>query len=190
MQLNNGKIHALILAYQDADDLPEQYKQFSSIDAYGDVQNHTPMKKHMRIVNKPYTLATRGIKTYNHCFIRHPDPWGDPRSWANGIAAIGSRLKGDIECVFYRLDEVGAFNYMLRELINPNELAFNDVQTIHSHEQQASWTITRRQRNMRKRYKQNIERMVDELNAKVQNEFHFGMTDIQLRNALRRKNLF
>lgn len=127
-------MRCLILAFENFDDLPKNWRDFDVIDAYGASKlTNEEIKK--LVGNSSVKLKTYNqffeIKSfqkpelpYDFCFIRHPDPWGEPRNWLQAIAALGECLKGKLICEFWFPHEVVAFNFLLASLLSKENVKF------------------------------------------------------------------
>lgn len=120
-------MRALILAFENFDDLPKNWRDFDIIDAYGanklttleitQFVDDSPVK--LKIFNQFFEIKNfqKPEQSYNLCFIKHPDPWGEPRNWLQAIAAFGECLKGKLTCEFWFPHEIVAFNFLLTSLL-------------------------------------------------------------------------
>ena len=127
-------MRCLILAFENFDDLPKNWQDFDVIDAYGaskltdeDIKKlvgSSPVK--LKIHNQFFEIKSfqKPEQPYDFCFIRHPDPWGEPRNWLQAIAALGECLSGKIACEFWFPHEVVAFNFLLVSLIGKGNVKF------------------------------------------------------------------
>src|SRR3989344_7707670 len=113
----------LVLAFETLKDLPNNWQSFSEIDAYGQskltmTEIHRLQNK-LRIFNKFFesTNLKKNNKIYDYCFIRHPDPWGEPRNWMHAIIALGDSLNGKLDCEFWFVHEIKAFDFLLKSLL-------------------------------------------------------------------------
>lgn len=124
----------LILAFENFDDLPKNWRDFDVIDAYGaskltdeDIKKFVgDSKVRLKIYNQFFEIKNfqKSEQSYDICFIRHPDPWGEPRNWLQAIAALGECLSGKLSCEFWFPHEVVAFNFLLASLLGKENVKF------------------------------------------------------------------
>lgn len=127
-------MRCLILAFENFDDLPKNWRDFDVIDAYGaskltdeDIKKFVgDSKVKLKIYNQFFEIKNfqKPEQSYDLCFIRHPDPWGEPRNWLQAIAALGECLKGKLTCEFWFPHEVVAFNFLLASLLDKENVKF------------------------------------------------------------------
>ncbi|HLD16061.1 MAG TPA: hypothetical protein VJB94_05845 [Candidatus Nanoarchaeia archaeon] len=86
-------MRCLVLAFETLDDLPTGWKKLKHIDAYGRSKVSGKLPKNIKVYNKFFETNNYKKGRYDLCFIKHPDPWGEPRNWMQAIAAIGEILK-------------------------------------------------------------------------------------------------
>lgn len=127
-------MRCLVLAFENFDDLPKNWRDFDVIDAYGaskltdkDIKKFvgdSPVK--LKIRNQFFEIKNlqKSEQTYDLCFIRHPDPWGEPRNWLQAIAALGECLKGNLNGEFWFPHEVVAFHFLLASLLGKENVKF------------------------------------------------------------------
>lgn len=119
-------MRCLVLAFTSIEDLPRNWQDMAHIDAYGELEkiDHTQLSRHPQIHlhNQFFEIgkAEQSPQSYNYCFIRHPDPWGEPRNWMKAIAAIAECVQGQLNCEFWYPHEIVAFHYLLKELLGEN----------------------------------------------------------------------
>jgi hypothetical protein len=133
-------MRCLILAFENFDDLPKNWQDFDVIDAYGASKlTDENIKKFVgtfavkfKIYNQFFEIKNfqKPEQPYDFCFIRHPDPWGEPRNWLQAIAALGECLKGKLTCEFWFPHEVVAFNFLLASLLGKENVKFLTVKQI------------------------------------------------------------
>ncbi len=124
---------ALVLAYESIKDLPNNYRDFDTIDIYGfSSQGGKEFKNISTKVN--YHNGFLDIADYakpqfpyNFCYIRHPDPWGEPRNWMQPISALAESLQGELSCEFWFPSEILAFNYLLEAIIGKESINIIDI---------------------------------------------------------------
>lgn len=121
-------MRCLVLAFETFGDMPSNWQSYDAVDAYGsnsvsaaDVaafrgDSSTAVSVHNRQFN--VMAAERPIDVYSDCFVRHPDPWGEPRNWLRAIALLGESLSGEMRCVHYHQHEALAFNFLLTALLD------------------------------------------------------------------------
>jgi len=127
-------MRCLILAFENFDDLPKNWRDFDVIDAYGAIKlTDEEIKKFvgdskvkLKIYNQCFEIKNfqKPEQPYDLCFIRHPDPWGEPRNWLQAIAALGECLKGKLTCEFWSPHEVVSFNFLLDSLLGKENIKF------------------------------------------------------------------
>lgn len=127
-------MRCLILAFENFNDLPKNWKGFEAIDAYGGSKlTEDEIKKFVgnssvkfKIYNQFFEIKNfqKPEQPYNFCFIRHPDPWGEPRNWLQASAALGECLKGKLSCEFWFPHEVAALNFLLASLLCKENVKF------------------------------------------------------------------
>ncbi len=142
-------MNCIVLAFSTVKDLPNNYKDFTVVDCYGECREVDTIKLASNIVvhqelfevgktNLPNTL-------YNEGFIRHPDPWGEPRNWMQAIAALGECLQGQLNCEFWYPHEIIAFHSLLTSILSPVQVRFMRAQQIEDANEwdnySASWEI-------------------------------------------------
>jgi hypothetical protein len=130
----------LVLAFERFDDLPDDWRRFDAIDAYGvstvtsaDVEAFKAGWTGEMTVRPGLLNVTRWrppAVPYDHCFIRHPDPWGEPRNWFRAIAALGACLAGELTALFFYQHEILAFNFQLTALLGQSAVALSDTAPI------------------------------------------------------------
>ena len=135
-------MHCLILAFENFDDLPKNWRDFDVIDAYGvskitnkDIDKFVgDSSVKLKIYNQFFEIENfqKPEQPYDFCFIRHPDPWGEPRNWLQAIAALGECLKGKLVCEFWFPHEVVAFNFLLASLLSKENVKFLSAKQIEN----------------------------------------------------------
>ncbi|MEK6902003.1 MAG: hypothetical protein AABX02_00250 [archaeon] len=114
-------MRALVLAFKNMEDLPPQPERFEQIIAYGvmrKIPKITPLLINLTI--RPFQFGYGNHpanERFDYCYIRHPDPFGEPVPWMSAIAGIGESVKGPLEAVFHHPYEVTAFHYLLKKII-------------------------------------------------------------------------
>jgi len=127
-------MRGLVLAFETWSDLPKPWKQFRTIDVYGtpkfriEARNKGFAKVTLRGAFLDITKYKKPSYTYSYAFIRHPDPFGEPRNWMQAIAAVAESLSGKLECEFWFPAEILAFDFLLRAMIGQRHVARLDVQ--------------------------------------------------------------
>ena len=154
-------MRCLVLAFENLNDLPKDWKNFSSIDAYGqskiskkeiadlpvklNVYNQFFEVKNYRKPKQPYVL----------CFIKHPDPWGEPRNWLQAIAALGECLNGKLVCEFWFPHEIKAFDFLLKSLLGKSAQFVEAKQLDNVRDWknfEATWEVKNTSKNMSEHY--------------------------------------
>jgi len=135
-------MRCLILAFENFNDLPKNWRDFDVIDAYGASKlTDEEIKKFigdslmkLKIHNQFFEIKNfqKPEQPYDLCFIRHPDPWGEPRNWLQAIAALGECLKGKLTCEFWFPHEVVAFNFLLASLLGNKNVKFLSAKQIEN----------------------------------------------------------
>lgn len=135
-------MRCLILAFENFDDLPKNWRDFDVIDAYGaskltgeDIKKFvgdSPVK--LKIYNQFFEIKNfqKPEHPYDLCFTRHPDPWGEPRNWLQAIAALSECLKGKLVCEFWFPHEIVAFNFLVTSLLGKENVKFLAVKQIEN----------------------------------------------------------
>ncbi len=121
--------HALVLAYTNLDDLPKNWDKFDSIDLFGSSEEvwqsmkkgNTYLRNHRKLLLNKTDLPQRD---YSRVYIKHPDPFGEPRNWMLAISVIRERLQGYIDCIFWSKQEILAFNFLLINLWGTENVKF------------------------------------------------------------------
>ena len=124
----------LVLAFSTLEDLPTPWENIEHIDAYGQIKNpELDVPSNLHIHDRFFEIGKVVTPTipYDSCFIRHPDPWGEPRSWIQAIAALGECLQGDLRCEFWHPHEIIAFHFLLTEVLSPKQAQFQTAQQIN-----------------------------------------------------------
>lgn len=135
-------MRCLILAFENFDDLPKNWRDFDVLDAYGASKlTDEEIKKFvgnssikLKIYDQFFEIKNfqKPEQSYDLCFIRHPDPWGEPRNWLQAIAALGECLKGKLTCEFWFPHEVIAFNFLLSSLLDNENVKFLSAKQIEN----------------------------------------------------------
>jgi hypothetical protein len=114
--------HCVVLAFESVADLPPEWALCDRLTLYGpkapDVEqpfSADPASPLITLRRETLDIATLTPRDqpFDSCFVRHPDPWGEPRSWLCAIAALGECLTGTLTCVVHRDHEALAFNHLL-----------------------------------------------------------------------------
>lgn len=120
----------IVLAFSTLQDLPTNWTSFERIDCYGEVDPKCleSKKGNERIIvhNQFFAIGKNILPTtpYQECFIRHPDPWGEPRNWIQAIAGLGECLQGKLTCEFWYPHEIIAFHFLLVSLLSKDQVTF------------------------------------------------------------------
>lgn len=118
----------IVLAFSNLSDLPANKAAFEIIDCYGEVELNMPKQTDTNITIHQELFAigknTLPETPYQEAFIRHPDPWGEPRNWIQAIAALGECLQGKLICEFWYPHEIIAFHFLLVSLLSPEQVKF------------------------------------------------------------------
>ncbi len=127
-------MRCLVLAFETFDDLPKNWRDFDIIDAYGASEvtdagiagRVSDSSVKLKIHNRFFEINSfkKPEQAYDLCFIRHPDPWGEPRNWLQAIAALGECLKGRLVCEFWFPHEIVAFDLLLSSLLGKENVKF------------------------------------------------------------------
>lgn len=127
-------MRCLILAFENFEDVPKNWRDFDAIDAYGaskltdeNIKNFVGDSSiKLKIYNQFFEIKNfqKPEQSYDFCFIRHPDPWGEPRNWLQAIGALGECMKGKLTCEFWFPHEVVAFNFLLASLLGNENVKF------------------------------------------------------------------
>jgi len=145
---------ALVLAYESLKDLPKNYRDFDILDVYGfSSQGGKELKNistKVNYYNGFFDIANYNEPKfpYNFCFIRHPDPWGEPRNWMQPIAALAESLSGELTCEFWFPSEIIAFNYLLQSILGNESIRIIQIKQIDDvgnwKNYQAKWSINQK----------------------------------------------
>lgn len=141
----------IVLAFSNLKDLPQNHTAFELIDCYGEIDcndfDPTSINSNIVIHRELFAIGKNIIPEtpYNAGFIRHPDPWGEPRNWIQAIAALGECLQGNLTCEFWYPHEIIAFHFLLVSLLSQEQVRFlHAEQTADSNDWDnfsASWKI-------------------------------------------------
>lgn len=138
-------MRALVLAFQSVKDLPPHPERFEHIIAYGDMGKVPIIRAgSLKIVVRPYQFGFGNHSSkerFDYCYIRHPDPFGEPVPWMSAIAGIGERVTGPIEAVFYHPYEVTAFHYLLKKIIGKKNVKWKSGRRVGD-EYVSCWMLT------------------------------------------------
>lgn len=192
----------LVLAFETLEDLPVNWQKFSSIDVYGLSKINNPteaatslspdLKAKLTLHNKLFLIRTleKAKDPYTFCFVRHPDPWGEARSWMKAICALGETLSGNLECKFWFTHEIIAFDFLLRELLGQQNVRFIEAGQLPNIESkanyQANWAINPNgvQKSMLEIYEQNKVKILEEFYNRI-GQLHRADTSLKtVRNVL------
>lgn len=139
---------SLVLAFSSLEDLPTDWESYKHIDAYGQITSPElsyPANIHLHDRFFEIGKVTIPKPPYSFCFIRHPDPWGEPRSWMQAIAALGECLQGRLQCEFWHPHEIIAFHFLLTQVLSSDQVHFESAIQIADVGEWAnfsvSWTI-------------------------------------------------
>ncbi len=145
------KKKTLVLAYEKLEDLPKNYRGFDLLDVYGFSKNKGEELKNLPVKTNYYNRFFeiqnyhKTDSPYSFCYIRHPDPWGEPRNWMQPIAALTECLQGKLVCEFWFPSEVVSFNFLLVSFIGRSSIKFLGVKQIDKVENwnnyEATWDI-------------------------------------------------
>ncbi|MCW3848062.1 hypothetical protein OF829_12500 [Sphingomonas sp. LB-2] len=133
-------MRGLVLAFEGFADLPPAWRDCRTIDAFGKVTFPLDVVRAF-VGDAPVAITIHHQlldildfeppgAPYDLCFIRHPDPWGEPRSWLCAIAAIGECLRGELTCVFHRQHEGLAFNFLLAAMLGAENAKFLSAEKV------------------------------------------------------------
>lgn len=168
-------MHCLVLAFETMEDLPKNWQDFVSIDAYGQVKVSLDEVKNistsLHIYNQFFQVDTNQFpnKLYRSCYIKHPDPWGEPRSWMQAIAALGECVDGTLICEFWFPHEIKAFDFLLQSVLGDGVHFVQAKQLPDDREcdtYEAVWQITK------KSAEENITKLYQEKEMKILQEFY------------------
>lgn len=126
-------MHLLVLAFETPSDLPHNWEEFEHITAYGPAKDFAfdekfSVKK-LHIMRKLFSIRDlqKPTQPFNACYIKHPDPWGEPRNWIKAIAALGETLQGSLTCEFWFTHEVPAFHQLLLQTLGEEHVTLQEV---------------------------------------------------------------
>jgi len=191
-------MQCLILAFESFDDLPKNWRNFDVIDAYGaskltkeDIEKFVGSSKaKIRIFDQFFEIKNfqKQEQFYNLCFIRHPDPWGEPRNWLQAIAALGECLQGRLACEFWFPHEVVAFDFLLTSLLGEKNVKFLTVKQIENvgnwKNYSAEWEINSAgvQSDMSSVYQTRKQEILQKFYKEIGQNYYdgFSFTDIRL----------
>lgn len=171
----------LVLAFSTLKDLPKSWQKMTHIDAYGQIKNpEHDVPTNLHIHDRFFEIGKVAIPTipYQTCFIRHPDPWGEPRSWIQAIAALGESLQGTLQCEFWFPHEIIAFHFLLNRVLDSSHVEFECAQEIAPVNQwenyTASWFINRTGvcKEMDSSYKQRKQNLLEEFYHSINQYYH------------------
>ena len=142
-------MNCIVLAFSTVKDLPHNHNDFTIVDCYGECSEADTTKLAPNIVVHQELFEvgkTNLLNTlYNDAFIRHPDPWGEPRNWMQAIAALGECLQGHLTCEFWYPHEIIAFHFLLTSILSSEQVMFVHAQQIEDANEwdnySASWEI-------------------------------------------------
>jgi hypothetical protein len=123
-------MNCIVLAFSTLQDLPNNWSSFERIDCFGEVAlKETEINANRQkiiIHNEFFAIGKNSLPDtpYQECFIRHPDPWGEPRNWIQAIAGLGECLKGKLIGEFWYPHEIIAFHFLLVSLLNKDQVNF------------------------------------------------------------------
>ena len=191
-------MRCLILAFENFDDLPKNWRDFDVIDTYGASKlTSEEIKKFignskvkLKIYNQFFEIKNfqKPEQSYDLCFIRHPDPWGEPRNWLQAIAALGECLKGKLTCEFWFPHEVVAFNFLLASLLGKENVKFLAAKQIGNvgewKNYSAEWEVNpaKTQSEMLSVYQKKKQEILQKFYKEVGQNYrdNFVLTDIKL----------
>ena len=163
----------LVLAFENLEDLPKNWKECELIDAYGfskvSDEEITKLSTNLNTYNKFFEIKDykKPKDPYDFCFIRHPDPWGEPRRWMQAIAALGECLKGKITCEFWFPHEIKAFDFLLKAILTESSVKLLETKQIGKvgdwENYSATWEINSNgmKENMISSYKENKMKILE-----------------------------
>lgn len=139
----------IVLACSTIEDLPSHWQQFSHIDCYGEIKHAKDFTDcdNVTIHNQFFEIGKNEIPTipYSLGFIRHPDPWGEPRNWIKAIAGLSECLQGELVCEFWYPHEILAFHFLLTAMLDKDQVKFISAQQLKDirdwNNFQASWQL-------------------------------------------------
>ncbi|MBI2635155.1 MAG: hypothetical protein HYW79_01260 [Parcubacteria group bacterium] len=194
----------LVLAFENVQDLPSNWKDCESVDIYGFIKSENAVtavrdlfadsNTKFNINNELFLIRTlREVgQPYDFCFIRHPDPWGEPRNWMKAVSALGETLSGKLECEFWFSHEIIALNYLMVELLGKSNVEFIDSVQLPDVENKknfkALWVINHSgiQEKMLQVYEQNKIRILERF-YRYLGQFHRGDMNLEVvKNMIRR----
>lgn len=127
-------MNCIVLAFSTVQDLPNNHAIFWSVDCYGQYNTSAPHKLPSNIVVHQglFEVGKTTIPNtlYSEGFIRHPDPWGEPRNWMQAIAALGECLQGKLTCEFWYPHEIIAFHFLLSSILSQEQIKFLHAEQI------------------------------------------------------------
>lgn len=191
-------MRCLILAFENFDDLPKNWRDFDVIDAYGASKltgedtkkflGDSPVK--FKIYNQFFEIKSfqKPEQPYNFVFIRHPDPWGEPRNWLQAIAALGECLQGKLTCEFWFPHEIVAFNFLLASLLGKENVKFLATKQIENigdwKNYSAEWEINlvETQKEMLSVYQKRKQQILQHFYAEIGKSYkdNFALDEIKL----------
>jgi hypothetical protein len=185
-------MRCLILAFENFDDLPKNWRDFDVIDAYGaskltdeDIKKFvSDFSVKLKIYNQFFEIKNfqKPEQPYDFCFIRHPDPWGEPRNWLQAIAALGECLNGKLVCELWFPHEVVAFNFLLASLLGKENVKFLAAKQIENigdwKNYSAEWEINplATQSDMQPVYQKNKQEILQKLYKEIGNYYRDNLS--------------
>lgn len=155
-------MNCIVLAFSTGKDLPNNHKDFTIVDCYGQYHgtDSTKLAPNIVVHDELFEVGKTTVPNtlYNEGFIRHPDPWGEPRNWMQAIAALGECLQGKLTCEFWYPHEIIAFHFLLNSILSQEQVKLLQAKQIEDANQwdnySASWGINavRLQTNMLEQY--------------------------------------
>ncbi len=144
-------MNCIVLAFSTLQDLPHNWLSFDRIDCYGEVElkdSESEVNGSKVIIhNEFFAIGKNSLPDdpYQECFIRHPDPWGEPRNWVQAIAGLGECLQGKLTCEFWYPHEIIAFHFLLISLLSKDQATFIHAEQVADSNNwdnfSASWKI-------------------------------------------------
>ena len=183
-------MRCLVLAFEDLHDLPSSWKDYACIDAYGQskisLKDKEGLPVKLTVYNQFFEVKSyyKPKKPYDLCFIRHPDPWGEPRNWMQAIAGLGECVVGALVCEFWFPHEVKAFDFLLQSLLGTSVQFVKAKQLDNIGEWknfQARWEIKGLQKNMSDCYQKKKMEILQE----YYNNFGKNFTDSTLKDVVK-----
>jgi hypothetical protein len=185
----------LVLAFVGEKDLPLNHREFDVIDAYGKYAMPNPSPENsgrVRIHSTPFSVETyqKPPQPYNFCYVRHPNPQVEPRSWAGAIAALGECLDGSIFVRFYYPYEILQFAVIINTILGNYATLMRvrdaNFETETQIEQVAEWHIQPSDKDMRAVFEQHQDSIVHRIWQGDLSDRHMRIRNMDLEEALKK----